>query len=454
MDTLIIGGRTFPGVTGIKATDDNSVVQTFTKGGGGSSVAAKDVNFYDYNGSIVASYTTTEFASLTALPANPSHDGLTARGWNWTLVNAKTYVQKYGKLDVGQMYRTTSGDTEMDCVFDDPNYLSPWLAIAVNGEVEVDWGDGSTKDTMTGTSNTTLKYQQHVYAQTGNYTIKIHVVSGQFTFYGALNYASVLRMVGEANNRARNRAYSGTIQHIRIGSDARIGNYAFSFCSYLQSITIPDSVTSIGSNAFGNCYSLQGINIPDGVTSIESSAFTYCSFMLTISIPHSVTSIGSSGFNSCYSLRSIVIPDSVTAIGIQAFYYNYSLKYITIPDGITSIANYVVQNCYSLQGINIPDSVTSIGSQTFSNCSSLRSIVIPDSVTSIDSQAFYNCYGMLEYHFLPETPPTLANTNAFSNIMSDTVIYVPYSADHSILNAYKTETNWSTYATYMQEEPQ
>jgi hypothetical protein len=60
---------------------------------------------------------------------------------------------------------------------------------------------------------------------------------------------------------------------------------------------------------------------------------------------------------------------------------------------------------------------------------------------------------MSEYHFKPTAPPALANTNAFANISTDCKIYVPYSADHSILEAYKTETNWSSYASKMQEEP-
>ena len=65
-------------------------------------VLKKDVNFYDYDGTLVTSYTKTEFLSLSAMPDNPSHDGLTAQGWNWSLNDAKTYVTANGKLDVGQ----------------------------------------------------------------------------------------------------------------------------------------------------------------------------------------------------------------------------------------------------------------------------------------------------------------------------------------------------------------
>ena len=56
---------------------------------GSSGVEEKDVNFYDYDGTCVASYTAADFASLDALPANPSHDGLTAQGWTWSLSDAK-----------------------------------------------------------------------------------------------------------------------------------------------------------------------------------------------------------------------------------------------------------------------------------------------------------------------------------------------------------------------------
>ena len=55
---------------------------------------------------------------------------------------------------------------------------------------------------------------------------------------------------------------------------------------------------------------------------------------------------------------------------------------------------------------------------------------------------------------LRNTPPTLSNVSAFNNLPSDCVIYVPASDNHTVLEAYKTATNWSTYATQMQEEPQ
>ena len=88
-----------------------SAIEDIQTGGGGGGSATDDVVFYDYDGSVAASYSSSDFANLTAMPANPSHTGLIAQGWNWSLANAKAYVAKYGKLNIGQMYITDDGKT-------------------------------------------------------------------------------------------------------------------------------------------------------------------------------------------------------------------------------------------------------------------------------------------------------------------------------------------------------
>ena len=109
----------------------------------------------------------------------------------------------------------------------------------------------------------------------------------------------------------------------------RISHGAFSGCSSLTSIEIPDSVTSIGNSAFLNCSSLTSVTIGNGVTSISPNAFYGCSNLTSIEIPNSVTSIGYYAFYDCSDLISVTIGDSVTSIDSSAFSDCSSLTSIT-----------------------------------------------------------------------------------------------------------------------------
>ena len=170
-----------------------------------------------------------------------------------------------------------------------------------------------------------------------------------------------------------------------------IAGGAFSGCTNLTSITIPNSVTSIGGGAFQNCSSLTSITIPNSVTSIGNSTFSGCTGLTSITIPNSVTSIGNSAFNGCTGLTSITIPNTITSIGDNAFKGCTGLTSITIPNSVTSIGDEAFNDCTGLTSITIPNSVTSIGDRAFYGCTSLTSIAIPDTVTSIGRYTFYGC---------------------------------------------------------------
>ena len=383
---------------GDKVVSVNNQLLFAPNGGGTTPGAPGDITFYDYDGTIVTSWTLEELATKTALPDYPSHEGLTCQGWNWSLADLKTTNRK---INVGAMYITDDGKTRIYIRLEEGR-TSPMLGVCPNGTVTVDWGDGTTPDTLTGTSITTVKWTpNHAYAAPGEYVIKL-TVDGTMRFYGTSTsnqFSAILRYSSASDNR--NYVYRNSIEKIEIGSRVTsIGIAAFRSCYSLASITIPDSVTSIGSNAFRYCYSLSSITIPDGITNIASSAFY-----------------------NCYSLSSITIPDSVTSIGSNVFGYCYSFTSITIPNGVTSIA-----------------------SNVFDRCCSLASITIPNGVTSIASNVFYNCYSVAFYDFSNCTSvPQLESTNAFTNIPDDCQIRVPAS----LVDAWKAATNWSTYADHI-----
>ena len=201
-----------------------------------------------------------------------------------------------------------------------------------------------------------------------------------------------------------------------------ICNKAFSTCTSLTSIVIPNSVVSIGDGAFSGCLLLEYISIPKSVICLNGNPFSdwngkleclspnfiYANDVLfnkdkseivsfrnqnieSYIIPDSVISIGDGAFYSCSSLSNIVIPNSVTDIGNSAFSFCRSLTNIVIPNSVTAIGDSAFSDCRSLTNIVIPDSVTAIGKFAFWGCSSLSNIVIPDSVTAIGDYAFYYC---------------------------------------------------------------
>ena len=412
--------------------------------GGTTPGAPGDITFYDYDGTIVTSWTLAELATKTALPDYPSHEGLICQGWNWSLADLKTTNRK---MNVGVMYITDDGKTRIYIRLEEGR-TSPMLGVCPNGTVTVDWGDGTTPDTLTGTSTSVVQWTpNHAYAVPGEYVIEL-TVDGTMDFYNGFSSTqgcAILRY--SSGSDARNYVYQSSVQKIEIGNGVTsIKFYAFNGCYSLASITIPDGVTSIGDSAFTSCYSLASITIPNSVTSIGDSAFYSCRSLASITIPDGVTSIRASVFTNCDSLASITIPNSVTSIGENAFSSCWSLASITIPNSVTSIGKAAFSVCQSLASITIPDGVTSIGASVFNSCYSLASITIPDGVTSIGQYAFNGCYCVAFYDFTAcTTVPTLANTNAFTNIPADCQIRVPAS----LVDEWKAATNWSTYASHI-----
>ena len=165
----------------------------------------------------------------------------------------------------------------------------------------------------------------------------------------------------------------------------------------------------------------------------------------TIKIPNGVTSIGAETFNGYRALESIAIPDSVTSIGDSAFGSCVSLVSVIIPSGVTSINSLTFDACFALANVAIPDSVTDIGASAFKNCKSLTSVIIPSGVTSIAAQAFSQCTALKSITVRATTPPTI-QSNTFNNVPTDAIIYVPSES----VDAYKSATNWSARASYIQ----
>jgi len=533
-----------------------ALVDSIPSGGGGSVVIPKTVNFYDYDGTLVASYSGSEIQALTELPTAPNHSTdkvpLTFDEWNWTLAEIKANNTSTPDMiiDVGATYHTTDGKTH--CIFKIDDSICSDVIFYAYDSGTVDWGDGIT-ESFTGVSPYSV---EHTYTQTGIYDCKITTASTKLLFgnsnskdsnlnsltnvflassvtsFGSGFFSNCLFLETVSIPAALNfwttsNAYcfndcwsikciiiprgttslpnSNSSYQFFYGNHAKVVSFSGNIThiegpgQYVYNVTIPSGVTQINNtNFFNKSYNMEKVVIPNTVTSIEANAFLDCSSVKEIIISSSITTLSTAFLSGCYMIRKVIVPSSVTTIGATIFNNCSRLERVEFsPTGLTQLGNAVFQNCEIIETIQLPSTVTTIGQQCFynckkllnftvpglvtvlnkstfygcyslaniilqtgletigqtcfCNCSALTEITIPSTVTSIGAQAFYGCTQLATITSLATAPPYVSHSNAFPSNL--TKIYVPYSSDHSILEAYKTASNWSNFASIMEELP-
>ncbi|MDE5736364.1 MAG: leucine-rich repeat domain-containing protein, partial [Bacteroidales bacterium] len=247
-------------------------------------------------------------------------------------------------------------------------------------------------------------------------------------------------------------AYSGTVvipatvtydgKTYRVTS---IKNGAFSHCSDLTSVTLPESVTSIGDDAFWGtsigsplynsrifAYMPEDYSgeyaIPSGIQTIAGGAFEECTGLTSVTIPESVIEIGKYAFRGCWLLTSVTIPESMTEIGHGVFEWS-GLTSVTIPEGVTTIREWAFDGC------------------------ALRSVTLPASLDTIVGAAFNDCEYLLDVYSLAKEPPycepgynDIGDRCDHPFVIYSATLYVPRGCK----SAYQSAREWRKFANIIE----
>lgn len=168
-----------------------------------------------------------------------------------------------------------------------------------------------------------------------------------------------------------------------------IGLGAFSGCTNLASIALPDSVTAIGDHAFSGCTALTNAALGNGLSSLGAHAFRNCSALSSIALPDGVTAIPPYAFVSCSALAAVTLGDHLVSIGNYAFDHCSALAAVNLPSTLQSIGDYAFQSCAALAAVDFPASLGTIGQYSFC-ASGLRDLFVPATVTNLASRAFWD----------------------------------------------------------------
>lgn len=406
-------------LTGGKYCPDNIVVRAEKP----VPIEEKDVNFWDYDGTLLYSYTLEEANALTELPPGPTwHEELAFVRWNWDLDILKTLTYQ---VDIGALYQPKDKTTHLHIELLNAQEVS----LVANGTGYIDWGDGSPRTELVDAPNSTVS--THAYINPGAYIIRV----GSDTSKISLGFSDGRKNCFNGNTRALRKAFTSS-------TSCAIHPYCFKDCVLLEYATFGGGWPPKGAyqnarnlacmhiagefltHLFNGCYSLRLVTGYGGTTSYMGPLFPQC-------------------LNGCYSLRRFRSFRDRELNETYQFNNDYSLQEA---NGSLKTGNgNAFLNCYSLVKFDMSPKSTGLGNSTFKGCSSLEELDIREKVTAILESALSGCSGMRRLRFRPTKPPTVANANAFTGIPASCVVEVPAAS----LEAYRNATNYAPIAAQM-----
>lgn len=375
----------------------------------------KDVNFYDYDGTVLYAFSKQEALNLEALPALPTREGLIAQEWNWDLADIKDYVIKYGACDIGANYTTDDGATRLYLHIENENELVLTLnaVILTSGTLTVEHENvilasssrtGENALSFTIPTPTTFPYDTFISVKiSGNGTYRFGANNTSYTVLADKQYLLTKAETGDNMEQLFHYSFYRTanLKSISISSNIKnyLGSYAFSQ-SGLKHFNFSKQIAGTSNYAFQDSFNLKSISAAKGTNLIGLNSLNNTGIVKLV-VPKKVSTV-----TGCIFLKKIILSSSQTAIDNMTFNSTTSLVELTLPNSVTSIGN----NAFQGSAIRVLD---------------LTAYTDPTAIPTLGSSVFYN-------------------------VPSGLTILVK---NQEMYDAFTSATNWSAYASRFQIKP-
>lgn len=375
-----------------------------------------DIEFIDYDGRTLSTYSFEEASALTELPEIPAHEGLSAQGWNYSLADVTGNAVNGYKTTIGPTYVGVISEVKHKiyrrCVAAGIwDQVDTWLQNSAPSIVKADWNQSPL--TLTTETKAALKGQ---FSELSDEDLTDDILPATKITISGVSGKSFSTKVGQASAQSMYMSwgdgeYVGTITGNVGSTNASVRTHTYPATADVYTITIWQTTAYAGRNTinltepfcnyiFSDCEKIVKVEL-GGVNKIQK-AFAGCTNVSAINIPTDTLNTSStSAFIGMTSLNGAVIPSGVSTVPPFAFSGCTSLKKVSVPNTTSALAttrvtnthHRVFFNCKALPYICIPY-VTDIGSNSFENCASLEHIY-GDHISKIDWDTFKNC-GKLE----------------------------------------------------------
>ncbi len=402
------------------------------------------VRFVDFRGNII-SQLRANTGDFVPFPTPPEIDGYAFDGWTSNMpIEGGGITVNENNVYCGALYVTSDGKTRVHLNITDENMLTLhfcYFQDSASG-VEVDFGDGSSKQTSTTVGEQTI---EHTFPSVGNYVVTFSFGENVLGYLGT--NTSNCGILGEINNSHRDyqkfitkieygrgiafaSAYSCAhcvnLKQVNLPSGITVETHGFYNCNKLKCLVIPTgSSTNCRKNICANCYSLEHLILPYNYTQLTGYLVDGAINLKKVALPFNLKEIGENSFNNCISLNEIIIPDSVNIIGNYAFNGCSQLSKVVWPIAVNSIGNYAFNDCSALSYINLYENLKTIGDYAFSSCKNVNEIIVPKSVTNIGEYAFLGMLLLTKVTF--ECEKVQMDDNLFKDCYNLVDIYLPSS---------------------------